>query len=112
MIRTFLLHVIYEQCIHAFFTSIFNNFVSPIIKSANMVGTTISAIQTIIESDGTILKIVYTDVLVNRSDTEGMHITAVTGTMQEYPIYDEGKIYHHSMFDDYILYEDIVEIFE
>lgn len=112
MIKTFILHTIYEQCISAFFKNLNANFSSPVIDGVNLTGKHISAIETFIENNDHAMKIVYSGVTVQFSDEEGMSIHASYGTMQPYPIETGGDIYENTDFNDYIKYEDIVEIFE
>lgn len=112
MIKTFILHFIYEECIQVFFRNISSNFSAPALSINSMEGRMIKAIETYIESGDSILKILYTDVLITSTDDEGMIISAACGIMQEYPIREDGKIYTNYKFTDYIRYEDIIEIFE
>jgi len=112
MIKTFILHAIYEQCLSTFFKNLNSNFSSPVIDGVSLTGKQISAIETFIENDEQVMKVVYTGVTVQFSDEEGMSIHASYGTMQPYPIEVDGDIYDNTDFTDYIKYEDIVEIFE
>lgn len=112
MIKTFILHFIYEQCIATFFKNIINNFSAPITNIKSMDGKSVSVIETFIENNEEVLKVVYTDVIIIESDDIGMIVDCKYGTMQEYPIYEGGEIHTNHNFRDYIKYEDIVEIFE
>jgi len=112
MIKTFILHVIYEQCLSAFFSSIHDNFSSPVINDISITGKHISAIETYIDSGEQVMKVVYTGVTVQHSTEKGMTIHANYGTMEPYPIEVGGDIYDNKDFNDYIRYEDIVEIYE
>lgn len=112
MIKTFLLHVVYEQCLTAFFKNILNNFSAPITKIKSIDGKVISAIEILITVDGKPLKIVYSDVTIIVSDDIGMTVECAHGTMHEYPMELNTTVFNNHNFRDYIKYEDIVEIFE
>lgn len=111
MIRTLMLHFIYDQCINVFFKNLNRNFTPPVVEKS-LTGKRITAIEALIIISDNYFRVIYSDVDVISTDDIGMLIECTYGTMEEYPVDDKNTVYTNKNFKDYIKYEDILEIIQ
>jgi len=111
MINIFLKYIIYEHCISVMFNNIRKNFSKPTRLFKHNQTKHLSVIEVITETATATLRIVYSNVEILYSDDIGMEIFAEEGIMSDFPPMTD-KVYINNNFQDYIHYEDIVEIIE